>query len=244
MEHKPRSTWQILAVLYLFGAAFGFVEATIVVYLRELYEPLARQYYPERGPQDLFPLVTLDQLEAANAPYLRLLKIEVMREAATLAMLASAGLAVGWNFNTRFAGFVIAFGIWDIFYYVFLKVLIHWPASLLDWDLLFLIPLPWVGPVLAPVLVAISMAVAGSIVIGREEADRPVQTSRKHWMTMILGALIIIVAFCWDYRHIMAGGMPRAFPWSIFFVGEVIGLAGFSLAIVRSNTSGRSPFPS
>ena len=54
----------------------------------------------------------------------------------------------------EFAGFVVVFGVWDIFYYVFLRVLVTWPASLLDWDILFLIPLPWVGPVLAPVLIA------------------------------------------------------------------------------------------
>jgi hypothetical protein len=71
-----------------------------------------------------------------------LLKTEVIREAATMVMLASVGLAVAWNFNTWVAAFVIAFGVWDICYYVFLKLLFDWPRSLLEWDLLFLIPLP------------------------------------------------------------------------------------------------------
>lgn len=231
---KNESTWRILAVLVLFGVSFGFVESTIVIYLRELYEPLAQAYYPHRDPSDLFPLVTLDQLESADGAYLRLLKIEVMREAATMAMLVSVGLAVGWNFHTRFAALVVAFGIWDIFYYVFLKVLIDWPSGLFDWDLLFLIPLPWVGPVLAPLLVAISMVVAGMMVISRERADRPITVGWTNWMAMTVGALIIIIAFCWDYRHIMDGGMPRAFPWAIFLAGIATGLAGFFRALVRN----------
>lgn len=237
MVHQLRSTWRILATLFLFGVSFGFVEATIVVYLRELYEPLARRYYPDREPDELFPLITRDQLESADTPHFTLLKFEVAREAATLAMLASVGLAAGWNFNTRFAAFVIAFGIWDIFYYVFLKVLIDWPGSLFDWDLLFLIPLPWVGPVLAPVLVAITMTVAGAMVIDRERAGWPVQTGWQHWTAMTVGALVIIAAFCADHRHIMGGGVPRAFPWPVFFLGLAIGLAGYSLALIRSDPS-------
>jgi hypothetical protein len=116
-------------------------------------------------------------------------------------------------------------------------VLIDWPTSLLDWDLLFLIPFPWVSPVLAPVLVAVSMVVAGTLVLWREWADRPVRISWQHWLTMVLGALVIINAFCWDYRRVMAGGMPNSFPWSIFLVGEAIGLAGFCLAFIPSGQS-------
>ena len=151
-----------------------------------------------------------------------------------MVMLASIGLAIGWNFNTVFAGFVIAFGVWDISYYVFLKVLIDWPASLLEWDILFLIPFPWVGPVLAPVLVAISMIAAGTIVFWRESAGRPVRLSWQHWSIVVLGGLIIIVSFCWDYRNVMAGGTPNPFQWPIFLAGETIGLAGFSLAVIRN----------
>ena len=237
MERKQNTLWRTVVVLVLFGVAFGYIEAAVVDYLRALYEPLALELYPERRPGDLFPLITLEQLEATGSAHLNLLKAEVSREAATMVMLVSIGLAVGWNFNTCFAGFVIAFGIWDICYYLFLKVLIDWPTSLLDWDLLFLIPLPWVSPVLAPVLVAVSMVVAGTLVLWREWADRSVRIGWQHWSTMALGALVIMVAFCWDYRRIMAGGMPQSFPWSIFLAGEAIGLAGFGLALIRSGQS-------
>jgi hypothetical protein len=224
-----------LAVLLLFGVSFGYVEATVVVYLGKLYEPLALQLDPKRRPGDRFPLITHEQLEATDSAHLRLLKTEVIREAATMVMLASIGLAVAWNFNTWVAGFVIAFGVWDIFYYVFLKVLIDWPRSLLEWDLLFLIPLPWVSPVLAPVVVSLSMIVAGTLLLWLEWADRPVRIGWQHWSTIVLGGLIIIVAFCWDYRQVMAGGIPNPFQWSIFLIGEAIGLAGFALALNRGN---------
>ena len=220
-------------MLVLFGVSFGYVEAAVVVYLGELYKPLALELNPERKPDDLFPLITLEQLEATNSVYLTLLKTEVIREAATMVMLASIGLAIGWNFNTWFAGFIIAFGVWDIFYYVFLKLLSDWPTSLLEWDLLFLIPVPWIGPVLAPVLVAISMVLGGTLLLWREWTDRPVRIGWQHWSVIDLGALVIIVAFCWDYRQVMAGEMPDRFPWSIFLLGEAIGLAGFFLAIIR-----------
>ena len=224
-----------LIALVLFGVSFGYVEAAVVVYLRGMYEPLALELYPERRPGDLLPLITLEELETADAEYLWRLKIEVMREAATMVMLASIGLAIGWNFNTVFAGLVIAFGVWDISYYVFLKVLIDWPASLLEWDILFLIPVPWVGPVLAPMLVAMSMVAAGTLLLWRESAGRPVRIGWQHWSIIVLGGVIIIASFCWDYRDVIAGGMPKPFQWSIFLAGLTIGLVSFSLAIIRDD---------
>ncbi len=235
MESKRTAPWRVLVALVLFGVSFGYVEAAVVVYLRDVYEPLALEIHPERRPGELFPLITLEQLESADAEHLWRLKTEVMREAATMVMLASIGLAIGWNFNTVFAGFVIAFGVWDISYYVFLKVLIDWPASLLEWDILFLIPFPWVGPVLAPVLVAMSMVAAGTLLLWRESTGRPVRIGWRHSSTIVLGGVIIIVSFCWDYRNVLAGGMPKPFQWPIFLTGQTIGLVGFSLAVIRDD---------
>src|SRR5262245_37364556 len=110
----------MLAGLLLFGASFGYVEAAVVVYLRDIYEPFVQRFHPQYLQGDLFPMLSLDQLSSGPS-YLRLLKVEVIREAATIAMLAGIGWGAGWNFRTRFAAFLVAFGIWDVGYYLFLK---------------------------------------------------------------------------------------------------------------------------
>ncbi len=231
MSIHRTAPWRAWIALVLFGISFGFVEASVVVYLRDIYEPLVTELDASRQPGDLFPLITLEQLESADATYLSRLKTELLREGATLLMLAAAGLAISWNFNTFFSGFLIAFGVWDIFYYVFLKVLIDWPSSLLEWDLLFLIPAPWASPVLAPVLVATSMIGSGTYVLWREAAGRSVRIGWRNWCLIVLGGIVIVVSFCWDSANLMAGGEPNPFQWPIFMAGEMIGLIGFALSI-------------
>jgi hypothetical protein len=240
VERNQKSVWRPLVALFLFGASFGYVEAAVVVYLREHYEPLKRELHQERAPGDLFPLVTLQQLAETGGPYERLLGVEVIREAATIALLISIATAISWNFNAGMAAFLIAFGVWDIFYYVFLKAIIDWPQSIFEWDILFLIPLPWVGPVVAPVLVSVSMIVTGIWLLGRESAGQPVRIGWPHWGAIVAGGLVIIVSFCWDYRQVMAGGMPNPFPWSIFVAGEALGLAGFGRAMTCGRDTGRT----
>ncbi|HDH53378.1 MAG TPA: hypothetical protein ENH24_02710, partial [Nitrospirae bacterium] len=124
----------------VFGIAMAFVESAVVVYLRAIF-------YPEGFA---FPLNRL-------ADY-RIL-VEVLREIATIFMLLSVACLAGKKFWERFAYFMLSFGIWDIFYYVWLKLLLNWPSSIFDWDILFLIPLPWIGPVIAPVSIALMMIV-------------------------------------------------------------------------------------
>jgi hypothetical protein len=223
LASPPRRLARVLTALLLFGVSFGYVEAAVVVYLRALLEP----EQPSLAQGELFPLKTKDQLEAAGRPYLRWLATEVAREAATLAMLAAVALALARSFREWFAAFLAVFGIWDIFFYLFLKVLLDWPASLLTWDLLFLLPVPWVGPVLAPVLVALSMIVAGVLVLWREASGRPVRSNWPHWLALCLGGLLIVTAFCWDYRNILAGGEPNPFNWPLFLLGVGVGLTSF-----------------
>jgi hypothetical protein len=153
---------RILVALLLFGVAFGYVEAAIVVYLRAIYDPIRQRIHPQIQPGELFPLIRLGELRAEGDEHVRRLAAEIVREAATLVILTAVALAVARNLREWFAAFMITFGLWDVFYYVFLKVLIDWPASLMTWDLLFLLPVPWVGPVLSPVIVALSMMVGGS----------------------------------------------------------------------------------
>jgi hypothetical protein len=212
-----------VAALLLFGISFGYLEAAVVAYLRAIYDPIRQRLHPDRGVDELFPLISPRELADAGPENPRRLLIEIGREAATIAMLAAFGLAAGRNFNQRMAAFAVAFGLWDIFFYVFLKLMIHWPQSLFTWDILFLIPLPWVGPVIAPVIVALTLVVCGliSLRLGGMPA-RP-----REWMAMIAGGLIVILSFVWDFRNTMAGGLPNPFNWSLFFAGEVIALLGF-----------------
>jgi len=91
-----------------------------------------------------------------------LLNIERLREAATLVILASIAAIVGRKLTDKIAFFFLAFGIWDIFYYVFLKLTIGWPKSVGDLDIFFLLPTPWVGPVLVPIIIS-SFLIIGAL---------------------------------------------------------------------------------
>ena len=118
--------------------------------------------------------------------------------------------------------------------------MIGFPASLLTWDILFLIPVPWLGPVLAPLIVSLSMITAGLVILaesGRGQAFRP---SWFHWVGVVLGGLIIVVSFCNDYASTSAGEMPAPFNWWIFAAGEVDGLLAFGHAVARGRRSVRA----
>ncbi len=130
----------------LFSIAMGFLESAVVIYLRELY-------YPHGFT---FPLTPMPN---------KISVVEIWREAATVVMLLAVGVLAGRNRAERLAWFIIAFATWDIFYYIFLYIFVGWPQSLFTWDILFLIPVPWVGPVITPVIIAITMILYGLSVV-------------------------------------------------------------------------------
>ncbi len=165
-------------------------------------------------------------------PLLPILKIELGREAATIVMLAAVAAASGLRWLPAFA---LLFGVWDLVFYAALKFLIGWPASLWTWDLLFLIPVPWIGPVIAPSIVALSLVIGGVLAL-----TRPAVPSKAAFSLILIGAAVVIVAFTWDWRWIMNGGLPRSFPWPIFWTGELLGIAGLclSLSLVRKSHAG------
>ena len=136
---------RIVILLFSFAVAMALLEAAVVVYMRQLY-------YPD-DPMQLFPLSFLRQYDPA---------LELSREAATIIMIATVALLAERRTATRsFASFVFVFGVWDIFYYVWLKVLMNWPVSWLEWDVLFLIPMIWLGPWICPALIGLLFAVWG-----------------------------------------------------------------------------------
>lgn len=220
------SHWRRVTLgLILFGIAFGYVEAAVVVYLRAIHEPVRERVHPGISPAEVFPLLTFDELRNAAPQQAKLVRVEVVREAATLLMLA--GLAsVAVDRRMWLSAFAVTFGVWDIFYYVFLRLLIGWPASLFTWDLLFLIPAPWAAPVLAPVIVSLSVVVAGMAAL-----KRPVHFKRWHWACVSCGALAILLSFLWDSPNVLAGGLPHPFFWELFAAGEMAGLGSFLIAL-------------
>jgi hypothetical protein len=217
----------------LFGAAFGYVEAAVVAYLRSIYAPWHTHFYPARPADDLFPLLTVDQLHELGPEHVTRLKIELGRELATLLMLGGAALIAGRNIREWVAIFVACFGVWDITFYVGLKALLNWPASLWTWDILFLLPVPWVGPVIAPVLVALSMIAVGFAVLWREYRSDPVEIGWRRWVAILLGGILVFVAFTADFVNIMKGGYPSAFHWPLFFAGETVWFLAFLTAFNR-----------
>lgn len=227
-----------IAALFLFGVSFGYVEAAVVVYLRAIYDPIRASLHPDRKPGDLFPLITPKQLADAGPENSRRLVVEIGREAATMVMLASVALAIASDLHQWIAAFVIAFGVWDISFYAFLRLMIHWPQSLGTWDILFLIPLPWVAPVWAPMLVAATMVVCGVIAL----RAGGIRGGFRHWAGVLAGAGVIILAFVWDFRNTTNGGVPNAFNWPLFLLGEAIGLSAFVAAALPFPTATRE-FP-
>jgi hypothetical protein len=225
MQSAHSRSKQTVLSLILFGMAFGYLEAAVVSYLRTIHTPTVQKFYPGRRANDLFPLLTLEQTRTIAPEQMRTLFIEIGREAATLVMLAGIALAVCRNWGEWAAAFAIAFGVWDILFYVFLKVLLDWPASLGTWDILFLIPVPWVGPVAAPVIVSLSMIGAGVW-----HLRHPVVLRAVNWAGITLGAIVIIVSFTLDYPNIIRGGMPQPFHWGVFALGETVGVLSYALA--------------
>lgn len=193
---------RIISWVVFFSIAFALVEASVVVYLRALY-------YPEGFA---LPLKVISGFHVG---------VELSRESATIIMLAAVGILAGRTRWERVSYFLIAFGVWDIFYYVWLKVFLNWPASLFDWDILFLIPLPWIGPVIAPVLVSLCMIFGGWTVIRLERRGIRFHPTRPVWMLTTLGSLSILFSFMYDLGATLRSLPPRPYPYALLWLGIV-----------------------
>lgn len=210
----------------------GFLETAVVVYLRALY-------YPDGF---CLPLVNLDKTIAIT---------ELGREAATIIMLAAIGIIAGRTSTQRFAWFIYCFAVWDIFYYVFLKVLLDWPESLFTWDILFLIPLPWFGPVICPVIISLSMILLAGLLIYFNDQDSSLKINSKEWVLLTIGSTVVILSFvidCFKFIKSFEGEpleavavyIPTQFDWWIFWLGQSLILAAIFMFFfrVKSVTSG------
>ena len=135
----------------LYAAAFGYVEALVVVYIRRLtgmtsgmdYHQLwAARHLAWNGPAII-----------AEMSRLGVYQTEYGREIATLLLLLGPAMAAGRTGRERLALFLLTFAVWDETYYLWLKLWTGFPQSLGSTDIYFLVPIAWYGPVWFPVLV-------------------------------------------------------------------------------------------
>ncbi len=211
-----RRFWMVV----LFGTAFGYFEAAVVVYLRAIF-------YPEGFD---FPLAMF----GTGDMWRRLLVVEVGREAASLVLISSAAWLFGRNVRRRFAMFMAVFAVWDITYYIWLKVVLGWPASILDWDILFLIPMVWASPVLAPVLVSCALLLFAVAVLRMEEMGVAIKVSRLSWVGFVLSGVVVVLSFCVGGLGINEQDYRNYFSWVLFGVGYAAGLVFFFKSVYFS----------
>jgi hypothetical protein len=198
----------------MFAMAFAFVESSVVVYLRQIFYPGGFA----------FPL---------NAGITSQIAVELAREFATIVMLLAVGMIAGMNRWQRFSYFLIGFGVWDIFYYVWLKVILNWPASVFDWDILFLIPLPWIGPVIAPILVSLMMIGGGWLILRKEEERGSFRATRTAIALSVLGSVAVLVSFIVDTDATLRFQYPKAYHYELLMLGMVC-YAGALIGTARS----------
>src|SRR5437773_1059782 len=186
MTRPALARWCLVIV---FAVGMAWVEAASVYYLRAMFDRI--EPYQEN------PL----PIEGVLGP------VEIVREAATLVMLLTVGILAARTWPRRLGYTAIAFGVWDIFYYVFLKIICDWPKSLFDWDILFLLPLPWWGPVLAPVCIALLMIVGGTLVSQRTARSPAASVPTTLWRLNWLGVALALYVFMADSLRVVHRGL-------------------------------------
>ena len=207
-------------IVVIFSIAFAYFEAAVVVYLRTIFHPASFTF-----PLTEFGLSPL---------WKRLLLTEIGREAASMVLISAAAWLFGQNLHQRFAFFATIFAVWDIFYYIWLKVLINWPASIMDWDILFLIPITWASPVLAPVLISLTLLIFAVIVLYRSSRDRAIKATRIDWFGFVFAGLVVVVSFCIAGLHITQPDFKSHFYWPLFALGQILAIALFIKCLLKS----------
>lgn len=226
MTAPTRDMLKRLGIALVFGIAFAYIESAVVVYLRVIFHPQGFT----------FPLEVFGVTPEAK----RLLLTEVGREVATLVLILTAAWLFGRVWQERTAYFLVIFAVWDVFYYIWLKVLLDWPASIMDWDILFLIPAVWASPVLYPVLVSILMFAFAVAILHRCAHGRPLVVTRRDWLGWLVSAGIIVTSFCLGGRHVTQADYAAYFPPWLFAVGFALGAGACIRAFLRSGGRGES----
>jgi hypothetical protein len=215
-----KTTLKRLCIVVLFSIAFGYMEAAVVVYLREIFHP----------DGFTFPMMVF----GTGPLWKRFLLTEIGREAATIVLIFTGAWLFGRNRRQRFAYFLTIFAVWDIFYYVWLKVLLNWPASIMDWDILFLIPITWASPVLYPVLISMTMLVFAVIILVRSSRAGIIKVTLPDWLAFLVSGVIVVVSFCIAGLHVTKQDFESYFYWPLFAAGYLFAVAVFLKCLLKS----------
>ena len=209
MKHKP--DWHRWWMVVGYAIAMAWVESAVVFYIRTHVDRI-QPHQPEPLP-----------LVGVLGP------VELIRELATMVMLFTVGCLAGQTRQARLGYMAVAFGIWVIFYYVFLKMMCGWPHTLLDWDVLFLLPLPWWGPVLAPALISLLLIFWGTLASQFERAHSPALSNWRVWILNFAGVALALYVFMADSIAVANRGvetiravLPEKFNWPLFGVALVL----------------------
>ena len=203
-----------LLLLAIFAIAMAFIESAVVVYLRAIF-------YPDGFK---FPLKAITDHKIV---------IEVFREAATLFMLLSVTFLAGKKRWERFAYFMFSFGVWDVFYYIWLKVLLNWPASLFDWDILFLIPIPWISPVIAPVSDSLLMIIFSILISRSIHKGFGFSPKLLSGILALSGITLILYSFMHDVNATLHQQMPKPYHYDFLIIGDSLFIVAFLIAYVK-----------
>jgi len=208
-----------------FAIAMAYLEAAVVVYLRQA---------PGIEHDALFPL----RLDDGSG---NLGLIEVGREGATLVMIAAVGWLAGSGWVERLAWAAVVFGTWDIAYYGWLWVFVGWPPSPATRDILFLLPVPWVGPVWAPIVVSAALIGFGLLAARRLRRGGTIVVGPWQRVGGLLGGILVAGSFALDAGHILAGGIPQTWAWPLFVAGMALATLAAVTALWPRIRAGRSP---
>jgi len=219
----PTPTWwatfKRFCIVLVFSIAFGYIEAAVVVYLREIFHPAG---------------FTFPMNFAIDPSSKHLLLTEIGREVATIVLISTGAWLFGRNPQQRFAFFLTIFAIWDIFYYVWLKVLLGWPTRISDWDILFLIPTTWASPVLAPLIISLTLLLFAIIILYRDSCARPLKVTRLDWLIFTLAGLIVVASFGIAGMHSARSDFCSYFYWPLFAFGHILAIVVFLKCLLKS----------
>lgn len=202
-----------LTSVIIFAIAMGIMEAICVVYIRQIIFP---------------PDGIISDIQSGNFNF----SLEIIRELITMIMLSTVSILAAYNWRTRLAMFFLAFGVWDILYYVGLRIFLNWPQSIMDWDTLFLIPIPWYSPVLVPVLISIYFIVGSIFIIIHEGNGTKLKFSPTVIFLQFLAFCVWLVSFMINTPHINNFGYENvSYSWILFNIALILGIISLRLSL-------------